>query len=408
VRAAAHAGRVLHAISELGAASQTFVTDRMLELERLGWEAWVATRRARDPGGIEFPPAERVLVARRWRDRGRAVLRPGRLLRSRSWWLERPIAAVRPEVIHAHFGWSALDALFAARRHRIPLIAGLHGYDVTVLPRYGLGYDGMPAADHRGPAPPPRVAPGIYDELFEEARHVLVVSQYLRHRLEQLGYSREVAVVPSGIRLELFPFRGPRPRGPDYRLLFVGRLVPYKGLDVLLSALGEVAARVPGIALEVVGDGPLRARYARLAEELGIGASVTFRGAQPRAGVLSALRGADVLVAPSRTTAFGQAEGLGNVIKEALAVGVAVAASDNGGIPETLPPEMRSDLVPEGDPGALADRLLALWAGRSGWGERSERGRRWVERHFDWRAIAPRIAALYSDAAGGGSRRLIY
>ena len=205
-------------------------------------------------------------------------------------------------------------------------------------------------------------------------------------------------MVPSGIRLERFPFRGPRPQAAagEYRLLFIGRLVPYKGLDVAIQAVARLADESDAPpTLTVIGDGPARDECEALARSLGVAKRVSFRGVHSRSEVLAALREADVLVAPSRTTPAGQAEGLGNVVKEALAVGIEVAVSANGGLPEVMPPDRHGELVREGDPIALAERLAATRERSAEWGERARSGRRWVEEAFDWRKLAPRIGDAY-------------
>ena len=373
----APSGRVLHAVQQFGIPSETFLIDRMLELERLGWEAWVAAESVAEGGYFDFPPAKRLLVARRTARLG-AQLRAGLQLQpspSPSWWIERPIKQVRPTIVHAHFGWNGVAVLPAVRDHGLPLVVGLHGYDVTMYPRYGL-------APPEGTRTTGGVGESVYEELFEEAR-VIVTSHYLEGRLRELGYGQPVEVIPSGIRLDRFPFRGPRPDPADCRLLFVGRLVPYKGLDVLLRGLAQLKRTIDPVHLDVVGDGPVRGSAERLAEELGIADLVRFRGALPQGAVRRAFERSDILVAPSRTTAAGPAEALGPVVKEALAIGLQVAATRNGGIPEVTPPERRPELVSEGAYAALAARIEELWRDRTGWRRRAELGRRWVEENFD-------------------------
>jgi colanic acid/amylovoran biosynthesis glycosyltransferase len=398
---APHAGSVLHAVWDLGAPSETFIVDRMRELDRIGWRAWVAATELREDATFEFPPERRVLVPGRrdfvkqrllglLRGQGRG-LRPG-------WWLERPIARVRPTLIHAHFGWAARDALPAAKRHRLPLVAGFHGYDAMVFPHYGFGADVDSAGE---PSPDPG---SVYAELFEGAGAIIAVSHYLEGRLREVGCDREVRVIPSGISLEHFRYRGPRSEPRDYRLLFVGRLIPYKGLDVALRALAMLLSEVETASLEVIGDGPTRAENEQLAGELGIARHVRFRGACPHSDVARAMQNADVVVVPSRTTAAGQAESLGNVAKEALAVGLPVVASDSGGLPEVTPPARRHELVPENDPAALAIRLAVLWGGRDEWPARCGQDRRWVEESFDWRLLAPRLAEVYRDSIAAERR----
>jgi glycosyltransferase involved in cell wall biosynthesis len=106
--------------------------------------------------------------------------------------------------------------------------------------------------------------------------------------------------------------------------LFVGRLAPEKGIDVLLDAWER--SRPPGLALEVVGDGPMLAMLRRRAIE-----GVSFRGLVPREEVRR-------LMLTSRALAFPSIwyEGQPMVILEALAAGLPVFASDLGGTAETL------------------------------------------------------------------------
>jgi glycosyltransferase involved in cell wall biosynthesis len=299
--------------------------------------------------------------------------------------------------VHAHFGWTAAEVLPVVKRAGLPLVAGFHGYDLTVFPVHG-------SVDIATESHPPRRWHRPYRRLLRELDRAVVVSSFLEQRLRSLGYEGPVDVVPTGITLGDFPFRGPRPEpAGERRLIFVGRQVPYKGLDVLLRALVQVAGSQPEVRLDVVGDGPCRPRYEALAAELGVSRLVRFHGALPRPGVVRALQEADVLVAPSRTVATGQAEGLSNVTKEAMAVGLQVVATANGGIPETIPPPHRDELVAEGDPAALAARIAEVLGEREGWPARARLGREWVEQGFDWARLAPRIAAVYEAAQAEGA-----
>jgi glycosyltransferase involved in cell wall biosynthesis len=381
---------VLHAVAGFGYASETFIYDRMRELDRLGWDTWVGAKWIVEDPLFDFPAPSRV-ISPRPRDNLMRRLNPVAAGRE-WWWLQRPIRNARPALIHAHFGWTAIEAMPAAEHHGIPLVAGFHGYDATVFPHYGMDADG---------AGEPTMSPGVYDEVFEKAACIFATSNFIAETLRGLGCSQDPVVVPSGIRLEYFPYRGPREQGDldELRIVFVGRLVPNKGPDVAIEAVAEIGEEVP-VTLEMIGEGPMRAECEALARSLGVEGRVGFRGRRPREAVLAALEKADVLVMPSRITATGQAEGLGNVIKEALAVGLEVAATDNGGIPEAFPPERRGELVQEGDAEALAGRLMEIRRLRADWPERSLAGRRWVEETYDWKAVALKLDAAYRRVAG--------
>jgi glycosyltransferase involved in cell wall biosynthesis len=207
--------------------------------------------------------------------------------------------------------------------------------------------------------------------------------------------------VPAGVQLLDFPFRRPDCEREHARLLFVGRQVPVKGLDVLLRALALVRAETPSAQLDVIGDGPRRREHEALARTLGVSDGVRFLGSRSSADVADALRAADLLVVPSRTTPDGQREGSPVITKEALAVGVPIVATRSGGISETIPPAQRSELVPEEDPGALAAGILARLADRSDWEDRALSGRAWVEQEFDWRVLGRRLANVYAAALEG-------
>jgi glycosyltransferase involved in cell wall biosynthesis len=129
----------------------------------------------------------------------------------------------------------------------------------------------------------------------------------------------------------------------------VGRLVPIKGYDLLVRALGRLEpARRPTLVL--LGDGPERDRLVALAARRGV--ALRLPGQVPAADVLTWLTAADLFVHPSRRLPGGRTEGQPLAVREALVTGLAVIASAAGGVTE-LSAE-RLALVPPEDPGALA------------------------------------------------------
>jgi colanic acid/amylovoran biosynthesis glycosyltransferase len=377
--AGADAARVAHVVRRYGVGSQTFVPSAIAALEQLGWEGWVVTMGRENGERFPFPPAERVRVARRpslaVRVAGRALGRPARERRAR--WLAPEVARVAPSLVHAHFGWTAVEALPVTRSLGLPLLVSFYGTDVTAYARQNPGRR-------------------EYRQLFSGVRHVTVPTRFLENRLRRLGYSGYAEVIPSGVRPREIPFRVHSPDEPETRLLFVGRLVPVKGLDVLLHALAQASSARP-VRLDVVGDGPERKANEDLAASLGLGRAVRFAGERSHSEVLALMRDAHLLVVPSRSTDDGQAEALGMVSVEAQAIGTPVVVTRSGGLPETIPPAYRHELVPEADPAALASRLLAVLADRAGWEERAHVGREWVEQSFDAERLARRMSRLYES-----------
>jgi len=238
-----------------------------------------------------------------------------------------------------------------------------------------------------------------YAPMFEQLATAIAVSDFIAAKLRALGFAGPIEVIPAGVRLERMPFRDAEPDG-EPRILYIGRLTEQKGLAVLLEAMPRILESAPTARLEVIGGGAMRGELERLAQQLGVSAQTSFRGALPRReDVFASLDGAHVFVMPSRAMPDGQAEGSPVVTKEAQAVGVPVVATDTGGIAETVPPEHRGDLVPSDDPVALADAVTHLLMHARERRERAQRARAWVEEQFDATELARRTVALYHRLA---------
>ncbi len=132
-------------------------------------------------------------------------------------------------------------------------------------------------------------------------------------------------------------------------VLFVGNLVPVKGIDRLFRAMAEL----PQARLRIVGDGPLRRKLARLAVKLGIHDRVDFLGRKPPKEVADLMRAADVLCLPSRS------EGMPNVVLEALACGAPVVATAVGEIPFLIRDGVNGAVVAGEDDDTVAAGLAA-------------------------------------------------
>jgi glycosyltransferase involved in cell wall biosynthesis len=108
-------------------------------------------------------------------------------------------------------------------------------------------------------------------------------------------------------------------------MIYVGQLIPRKGIDVLLSAMAPICVEFPKLHLTLVGDGPARSELAAQASSLGISDRVTFAGVIPSLDVRQWIGKSDLLVLPSRW------DGWGLVVNEAFSMGVPVIVSDRCG-----------------------------------------------------------------------------
>jgi glycosyltransferase involved in cell wall biosynthesis len=261
------------------------------------------------------------------------------------------VRASAPALLHAHFGPDGLAALPLARALGIPLVTTLHGYEVSrsnarLLTSGHLSW--MRYALHGR-----RLMAG--GDLF------VAVSEALRRRAIARGYPPDRTITHyNGVDLRRFEARGVRRQAG--LILHVGRLVEKKGTSLLIQAFAAVRALRPDASLVIIGDGPLRPRLEQQAARMGLGDCVTFLGPRGEAEVTMWMGRAWLLAAPSITARDGDAEGLATVIVEAAAASLPVVASDHSGAPEAVADGRSGFIVPEGDAGALARRMLDLLA----------------------------------------------
>ena len=146
----------------------------------------------------------------------------------------------------------------------------------------------------------------------------------------------------------------------DIDVLFVGDLIPRKGVDVLIRAVKQIHAVIPSLSVVIAGDGSQRQALTALAEQLGLLDVVNFVGRKNRIEVLSLYRRARTLAVPSRAEPFGL------VVVEGQASGAVVVASAVGGIPEIIVDCQTGFMVEPGDAEALAAAIVRVLADEPG------------------------------------------
>ena len=193
-------------------------------------------------------------------------------------------------------------------------------------------------------------------------------------------------VVPNGIDPARFDPDGPVHPG-DY-LLFVGRLVGYKGVGVLLEALARLR---PGIPLLIVGEGPLMASLRQRATALGVDAR--FLGRVPDTELPALYRGARVTVLPS----LNAQECFGISLVESMACGTPVVASRLPGVSEVA--AMGGLLADPGDPVSLARHLKAALV--PGVLPRGPALAAAAHAAYSWDAVTDRLESVYRELVAG-------
>jgi glycosyltransferase involved in cell wall biosynthesis len=214
--------------------------------------------------------------------------------------------------------------------------------------------------------------------------------------LRALAPGAEIMLTYHGLDPRRFPSLG-RSLGPDgsdparpVRLLGVARLVPKKGIDVLLAALATLPKSLAW-RYDHVGGGPLLGQLQAEAERLCIADRITWHGALAEDHVLRAYRAADLFVLASRVAPDGDRDGLPNVLLEAGAMELAVVASRVAAVPELIEDGVNGQLVPPDDPAALGTAIATMIADPAARLRLGQAGRARVLEHF---AMTPGIDRL--------------
>jgi 1,4-alpha-glucan branching enzyme len=273
------------------------------------------------------------------------------------------------DLIHCHDWMTVLAGLGMREIWRVPLIANVH-LPQTSVPTLHLENLGLVGADL-----------------------ILVNSQAVREELAMRGLTiRRMSVVPNGVALTEFC---PSPDWPldDGYILFVGRLVPQKGVDLLLRAFEVVLRRCPEERLVIVGDGDLELYLQRVTHYLGFPHRVSFVKWQTAPALVELYQKAQFVVMPSYYEPFGI------VALEAMACGRPVVASRVGGLEEIIQDGVQGYLTPSGDHLQLARRMADLMLNPE---RRRRMGQAGRERaaQFSWGKVGEATMSLYQSLVG--------
>jgi glycosyltransferase involved in cell wall biosynthesis len=327
-----------------------------------------------------------------------------------AWALRRAVARFAPDVVHVNLYLTQLSPLILLALGKVPAIYYAM-WNRVICP---VGNRRLPDGRvcHLRPGSsclragclpihdwlPLRAQLAADRALAARFTRVVAISHAVAARLADFGppHLRQASVVHPGTVLV-------EPRHalpPTPRVVVAGRLVPEKGIDILVRAFARLDPCHSQSSLVVIGDGPERANLTRLAHVLGVGERVTFTGKRSPEATMAMIRSAWLVCVPSVWE-----EPFGMIAAEAQMHGVAVVASRCGGLAEIVMDGETGYLVPPGDEEALANRIGLLFSDRALAHRLGMRGHSRARALFDLHGFAGRMEQVYGDAIGGLARR---
>lgn len=248
----------------------------------------------------------------------------------------------RADIIHCHgyFNFSSNLSFLAGKARRIPVVCTFHGY--TLFFRIFS-----------------RFMQGLYDNtvgslMLKQFSAIIALSNSEREILERLGAPVDrIKIITNGVDVAKFFSRNEWNQRKNI-VLFVGRLIPRKGVKYLLMAMPKILRDKPSAKLVIVGEGPEKRELLKICDELEIGNSVSFLGHVSDKELERLYNSAGVLALPSLL------EAVPLVLLEAMASGCPVVATDVNGIGEIVRNRETGLLVKPREPDELAQAVIEV------------------------------------------------
>lgn len=309
--------------------------------------------------------------------------------------MEKKIASIaryeKFDIIHAH-DWLVAPASIASKHYLgIPLVSTIHSTEV-----------GRAQGLH---SPDSFLIDGFEWWLTYESKRIIVASYAMKYEVE--GHFRlpsdKVEIIPNGIDISKYEVNVDRENikrrfgiDPGEKIiLFIGRLVPQKGVEYLIMAAPKIFEHHPEARIVIVGEGWFRDHLWNLAHTMGYSHKITFFGFLNDEDLIELMRSSDVLVIPSIYEPFGI------VALEGMAAGVPVVASNVGGLAEIIEHDRTGFLAHKEDPDSIAWGVNKILSdpGYAHW--LVQNAKKKVYEVYSWEAVARRTIMVYEKVLGG-------
>jgi glycosyltransferase involved in cell wall biosynthesis len=240
----------------------------------------------------------------------------------------------------------------------------------------------------------------LEEEAAKNATLTVTISKYSRRKIMQFyGVDKaKIRIVPNGVDTQRFkPSKSnesiKRQTGIDNKLcvLFVGRLIPRKGLHYLVEAAKQIVKEFSQTMFLIVGDGPLRNHLVSYLEKMNLSDNFVFLGDVSENALPALYNCADIFVLPSIQ------EGQGIALLEAQATEKPIVAFDVGGVREAIL-DKETGLLVKPDSRELADALMKLLVNWSLREKMGRKGREFVVNNFSWDICAQKMLQVYREA----------
>jgi len=303
--------------------------------------------------------------------------------------MERAVSVINDvgnfHLVHGHDWLVAYVSRAVKHAFRIPMVATIHATE------YGRNY-GLHNNMQR------HISDVEWWMIYESWR-AICCSRYMKGELQHVFQvpDDKIRIIPNGVNTEAFRMKGNSQRREDFAspdeqiVLYVGRLVREKGVQVLLDAIPHILKFRPGTKFLIAGRGPHEGALRSQASAMGIDNRVYFTGYVNDELRNALYNWADVAAIPSLYEPFGI------VALEAMAARTPVVISDTGGLGEIVDHRVDGLKAYPGNSQSLADMIIWMLNDRQMAENMKERAYEKVRRHYSWMEIARQTREIYRD-----------
>ena len=289
------------------------------------------------------------------------------------------------DIIHSH--WIIPQGLIGAicsKIHKIPHIATVHGSDVNMVKNNVF-------------------LKNIVSFIIKNSCCITVNSTFTKNLIMDIinkSNENKIEIIPMGIDLDRFAPVNNISLKKKYTegnlLLFVGRLIDWKGANYLVEAMKDVVIACPKTKLLIVGDGPEKPELEKMTSKLRLTNIVYFIGEIKSTDVVKYYSAADVFIIAS-IVVDGHTEGLGVVTIEAMACGTPVIGSNVGGIPDVIKDGYNGFLVPERSPKEISQRIIQILSDKELERKFIRNGLITVKNKFSWGMVSDKFINVFQS-----------
>jgi len=236
-----------------------------------------------------------------------------------------------------------------------------------------------------------------YDEFFNTCDLFMPVCEAFKTTLQKLGCNpHKIIVHHSGIDCNSFAFKARTiPKTGTINILSAGRYVEKKGFIYSIIAVTHLIKKYPRIRYTIIGDGELKQKYTRLINKLGMRGKITLVNWYPHEEYIKVLDRSHIFIVPSVTANDNDQEGIPNVLKEAMAMGLFVIGTDHSGNSELIQNNVSGFLVPERSASSIENIVEYILNNSEKLTDMQKAARFKVEQEFDNKKVNDMLEKIF-------------